>query len=121
MHSDKVKGLLVDISDNIASIETYTRNMNLADFCANPLVNDAVERWFQRLTEASIQLGPTGDDLLPMHDRRAIRKFGNLLRHNYRSIRPERLWEFMENDLPALKHDTITALAIFPDPDERDD
>jgi hypothetical protein len=29
--------------------------------------------------------------------------------------------EFMENDLPALKHDTINALATLPDPDERDD
>ena len=105
MHSDKKLSLRHDIVENAERIEGYVHGISFIELAKNQLIKDAVERCFQRLTEASIQLGPDADEILPMHDRQAIRKFGNLLRHHYRSVRAESLWEFIELDLPSLKHD----------------
>ena len=118
MHSDKAASLLRDIIENIERIEQYTDGMNPSTFRQDQLVLDAVERCFQWLTEASIQLGPLGNDYLPMQDRTALRKFGNFLRHHYNHVDADTLWELIELDLPSLKHDCHAALdAHFPSDD----
>jgi uncharacterized protein with HEPN domain len=105
LHSDKKLSLLHDIVENAERIEGYVHGISFIEFAKNQLIKDAVERCFQRITEASIQLGADAAKFFPSQDTPAMRQFGNILRHEYRLDRSDFLWEFIELDLPSLKHD----------------
>ena len=92
-----------DILDNIRSIEQYTSGMKKKAFIANNLVIDAVERCLSRISEAAKKLGTSAETLAPDQPWAKIRGLGNLLRHEYDSIRRSILWEIVSEDLPSLR------------------
>jgi uncharacterized protein with HEPN domain len=71
----RVPRRLQDIIDNARAIFGYTDGMDLTAFEENRRVYDAAER---------------------------IRSFGNALRHEYDTIREDRLFEIVRIDLPGL-------------------
>ena len=89
--------------ENAEAIFEYTRGMSIEQFEADRRTYDAVERCFQRLSEASVRLNPTVLDLMPEVPWQQVRALGNRLRHEYDAIQEERLWEIILQDLPALK------------------
>jgi uncharacterized protein with HEPN domain len=73
----------------------------------------AVERLFQRITEAVIQIGTDamreiGEDIPVAR----IRAFGNRLRHEYRAIDPMLLLQTAREDLPQLRAAPARALEV---------
>lgn len=92
-----------DILDNIQAIEQYTNGMNKKAFLANNLVIDAVERCLSRISEAAKKLGTSAEALAPGQPWSKIRGLGNLLRHQYDSIRRSILWEIVTEDIPSLR------------------
>ena len=92
----------LDILDNIRLIETYLLGMDRAAFDADSRTRDAIERCLERLSEAAAKLGAQADELAPGPPWRAVRAFGNVLRHAYDQIDPARIWEIATQDLPPL-------------------
>lgn len=76
--------------------------MDLTAFEENRLVYDAVERCLERIAEAAAKLGDMTVHLMPDQPWRKNRAFGNVLRHEYDSIREDRLFDIVRTDLPGL-------------------
>jgi uncharacterized protein with HEPN domain len=94
MPTERLVLRLQDIRDNVARIETYTADLTLAEFEADPRTVDAVERCLERISEAARKLGPGYDDTRPDLDLPALRALGNRLRHECDRMAPRRLWAF---------------------------
>lgn len=95
MPSKRASRRFQNILDNIESIQRYTRGMQQGKFVANNLVVDAVERCLSRISEAARKLGVSAEDLAPGQPWAKIRGLGNLLRHEYDTIRWPVLWEIV--------------------------
>lgn len=93
--------------------------MRPEEFVANNLVVDAVERCLSRISEAAKKLGAAAEDLALGQPWPKIRGLGNLLRHEYDTIRRSVLWEIVTEDLPSLQEACKNALARLPDKDKR--
>jgi uncharacterized protein with HEPN domain len=77
--------------------------MTLEQFISDDAMRAATERFLEVVCEASRHLP---DDIKQRESGIAWRKmidFGNVLRHAYRSTKPEVVWEIVQNDLPTLK------------------
>jgi uncharacterized protein with HEPN domain len=93
---------LQDIVFNVEAIRRYTKGLNKQTFARNDLVVDAVERCLGRISEAAKKLGPQAEILAPDQPWREIRSLGNLLRHEYDTIRRDDLWAIVKRDLSSL-------------------
>ncbi len=91
----------------IAGIERMTRNKSLNDYADNVDGAAAVERHFERLSEASRHLPDSIKQEHPEIPWRAVADLGNVLRHAYDQVLDERIWRIVEKDLPALKNAVV--------------
>ncbi|HEX7774981.1 MAG TPA: HepT-like ribonuclease domain-containing protein [Parvibaculum sp.] len=94
---------LNDIVEQIARIESHVAGMDLDAFCASTLTQDAVERCFERICEASRKIGAGLDAKYPEVDFPNLRKFGSILRHDYDDVDTDFIWHFVIRRLPLLK------------------
>ena len=97
------------IADWIAG---YIDDRGFAEFLADRMTRDAVERCLERITEAAVRIGPDRMEKiapgLPLHE---VRGLGNVLRHAYEAIDPKLIWDTVQNDLPPLRAACERALA----------
>ncbi len=94
---------LTDIRDAIRRIERYTAGKDLASFRRDDLVNGAVERCLEIVSEASRRLP---DDLKTRHADipwRKVAGLGNVFRHEYDAVSTPLVWEIVREHLPPLK------------------
>jgi len=91
-----------DIIDNVRAIQRYTAGMDLGAFQRDQKTYDAVERCLERISEAVAKLGDLAPVLMPNQPWPEIRALGNRLRHEYDTIREDRLWAIVQTDLPPL-------------------
>jgi uncharacterized protein with HEPN domain len=75
----------------------------------------AVEHGFLIISEAARTLPTAMTEAHPEVDWSAIRGFGNVLRHDYQQITPERLWATMRDYLPGLQRAIMALRQSFPD------
>ncbi len=78
-------------------------------FMRSDLVQDAVVRNLQTLSESSQRLSDEVKNTQSHIDWRAITGFRNILVHDYMGLDLETIWLVIENDLPALK-DALSAM-----------
>ena len=93
--------LLDHIRECIERIEEYTGGEQSV-FFESHLVQDAVVRNLQTLSESAQRLSQTlkdGEQGVPW---RAVSGFRNVLVHGYLGIDLEMVWSVVENDLPEL-------------------
>ncbi len=114
MPSERRRQRLADILDNVARIRTYTAGMDKGAFLDSALVQDAVERCFERIAEAARKLGDVYDEEFPDAGLKALRHFGSVLRHDYEAVHPELIWGYVERRLDALQAMAEGALAGLP-------
>jgi uncharacterized protein with HEPN domain len=100
-----------DILDNIGAIRRYTKGLTKTTFAKNDLVVDAVERWLSRISEAATKLGKQAELRAPDQPWKQIRGLGNLLRHEYDTIRRDDLWIIVRQDLSSLHRACAKAAA----------
>ena len=86
----------------ITTIGDYTAGKTLADFQSDRLLADAVERNIERLSEASRHLTDELKAGYPDIPWREIADIGNVLRHAYDRVAPERIWQIITDDLAHL-------------------
>ena len=94
---------LTDILNAIGSIERATHGMDVAKFIEDEIVRGATERFLTIACEAALKLPERIKQQAPHIDWREMNNFANLLRHAYHSTNPNKVWEILQNDIPALK------------------
>src|SRR5690242_16137182 len=71
---------------------------------------NAVERCLERISEAASKLSTEAERLAPGPPWRAVRSFGNVMRHAYDQVEPDRIWEIVTRDLPLIESAVTAAL-----------
>ena len=83
--------------------------MTAQKFSADQMLIDATERCLSRISEAAVKLGDEADVLAPGLAWNDIRGLGNHLRHGYRGVRHEDIWQIVSEDLVPLREGCIAA------------
>lgn len=87
----------------IAAIQSYTRGKPFDAYRADRMLQDAVERNIERLSEASRHVPEALKRLAPAVPWREIAGIGNILRHDYDGVDDAVIWNLVRNDLEALR------------------
>jgi len=101
MKDDKL--YLIHIVECIARIESYVRETDKETFKNTPLIQDAVIRNLQTMAESTQHLSEQIKQSQPKMDWYRIAGFRNVLVHDYLGVDLERIWNIIENEIPALK------------------
>ena len=103
---------LTDIVRNCDSILEYTTGLDLDGYMDAPqMLRDAVERCFQRISEAAYKLGEYLDSLYPDVDWEGARGVGNILRHQYDEVENPTIWFGIIEDVPKLRQAAMDEIA----------
>lgn len=116
MPSERPAQRLADIVFNVDRINSHVGGLAYDDYLASPLVQDAVERCFARISEAAAKLGDTMDARYPHIPWIDIRSFGNRLRHAYDDVDARIIWAAIQTDLQPLRDACEAALAESQSP-----
>ena len=100
---------LIHILEAIERVEEYTRDGE-ETFLEDHKTQDAVLRNLHTLAESTQRIS----DTLKAHhtevEWRILSAFRNVVVHDYLGISLDRIWDTIENDLPALKKDIAAIL-----------
>ncbi len=99
---DKVR--LQHILDAISEIETYTENVDFAQFSSNSMLFNACIRQLEIVGEAVNRLS---DDLIannPDVEWRKVTGLRNMLIHEYFGIDDKLIWAIIHKNIPDLKN-----------------
>jgi uncharacterized protein with HEPN domain len=114
MDVERVRDRLRHILEAIAAIERLTARKTLADYSTNPDMAAAVERYIERLSEASRHVPDELKASQPQMEWRAIADIGNVLRHTYDRVSDRRVWQIITDDLAPLRTAVEKMLAELP-------
>jgi uncharacterized protein with HEPN domain len=78
--------------------------MDASAFLASSLVQDAVIRNLQVMAESTQRLSDRLKDSQPAIDWYKLAGFRNVLAHDYLGVDVEKVWDIVEDELPALKN-----------------
>ena len=118
MSSERVAQRLADILKNIDRIENHVSGTTKTKFLDDDLLNDGVERCLERIAEAARKIGDRFDGQYTDINLHALRRLGSILRHDYDTIRPELIWDFVKNEIPKLKKMAKTEGRVSEDHNE---
>jgi uncharacterized protein with HEPN domain len=93
---------LIDIREEIAGIQSLTKDADLRAFSASWGMKRAVEHALLIIAEAAKHLPQSMKDARPEVPWSKIHGLGNLLRHEYRHVDPEVLWSIVIGQLDEL-------------------
>lgn len=94
---------LTDIADSIDRIEQYTAGLSRAEFAADRLRRDAVERCIEIISEARRRIPADLKARHPGIPWPQIAAIGNIFRHEYDEVSPALVWEVVSLHLPELR------------------
>ena len=100
---------LIHIRECIERVVEYTAD-GKAEFLANRMVQDAVLRNLQLLSESTRRLSDELRRAHPGTDWAGIAGFRNVLVHDYLGVNIARVWEIIEKNLPALREQIAAML-----------
>ena len=114
MPSEKPEQRLEDMLENIGRIRAYVQDRTREEYLGDTMVQDAVERCFERITEAARKIGDRFDSDRPEAEFPNLRKFGSVLRHDYDRVNPVLMWAFTQERLDILESNVHRILGGFP-------
>jgi uncharacterized protein with HEPN domain len=94
---------LIHISECIERIEKFISAGGKEAFMGSDLIQDAVIRNLQTMSESTTRLSDELQGKYPEVEWFKIRGFRNVLVHDYLGVDLARIWNIIENDLPKLK------------------
>lgn len=99
---DRQRDWLEQMAREIAAARRLATVHTRESLFADEVALAALERFVERISEASRRLDPTlkrHEPTIPWAD---IAGIGNVLRHNYDGVNPVLLWNILTDDLPEL-------------------
>jgi len=107
--------LLEDIRDAAAFIREVAKGKNLADYGADRVLRQAIERNFEIVGEAIKRLAQhDAETAARIDDYRQIIAFRNVLIHGYDLVDHALVWSTIESEIPTLLRDVEALLASKP-------
>ena len=103
---------LIHIREAIERIEEYTEDGE-ESFLGDRKTQDAVLRNLHTLAESAQRISSDLKAKTSQVEWRTLSAFRNVVVHNYLGISLDRIWDIVENDLPALKENVTTILISF--------
>lgn len=107
------KQRLLHIQDAIRLVEEFLSNLNEADFRASALHRSAVERQLEIMGEAANAISDELKNSFPEVDWQPIRRFRNVIVHEYFGVSTQILWGVVQKELPTLKEQIDRILRIL--------
>jgi len=102
-HTDRDQTYISHMIECIQRIENYV-NTDKESFTNTELLQDAVTRVLQVMSESSQRLSEQAKGKCPEIDWRSISGFRNILVHDYLGgIDNELIWQVIQQELPSLK------------------
>jgi len=102
-HTDRDQTYISHMIECIQRIESYV-NTDKESFTNSELLQDAVTRVLQVMSESSQRLSEHAKGKSPEVDWRSISGFRNILVHDYLGgIDNELIWQVIKQELPSLK------------------
>lgn len=103
MGHDAVRERLGHMLDAISDIERLTAGTTLAEYSKSRDNVAAVERYVERLSEASRHIPDHLKDRFPHVHWRGLADIGNVLRHAYDQVVDAEVWRAATRDLAPLR------------------
>ena len=121
MAARRVAARLRHMLDAAIAAERLVAGKSVEDYRADPDLAAAVERYLERLSEASRHVPEELKAKHPTIDWRGVADIGNVLRHAYGQVSEHRVLDAVTEDLPALKAAIEAMLAELARGRGRDD
>ena len=115
MPSENPRQRLENMRENIKRIRTYVKGRTRDEYLDDTMVQDAVERCFERIAEAARKIGDRFDADQPEAEFLKLREFGSVLRHDHDRINPVLMWTFTQNRLDILESAARSFMDELPD------
>jgi uncharacterized protein with HEPN domain len=110
----ETKKYLEDIAQAAEPIAQFAAGKTLGDYMENPMLRAAVERQFEIVGEALVQLTKRDATVAArISEHQRIIAFRNVLIHGYNNVDHLLVWGVVESKLGALRRD-VTALLAEP-------
>ena len=103
------KFYLIHIMECVTNIENFTVG-GRDEFLSDIKTRDAVLRNLQILSESTQRISQELKNAYPNIDWKDLSGLRNVLVHDYLGINYNRVWEFIEKELPSLKYKVETVL-----------
>ena len=91
------------MTEAINAIERLCTDKDFASYSGDPDLVAAVERYIERLSEASRNVPDELKQQHPHIDWRGVADIGNVLRHAYDQVIDQEVWEAVTKDLAPLR------------------
>ena len=102
----EAKKYLYDIQQAADRIAEFTAGQRLEDYRTNAMLRAAVERQFEIIGEALVQLAKLDEKLAArISEYRRIIAFRNILIHGYADVDDRLVWDVVETKLPVLRRE----------------
>jgi uncharacterized protein with HEPN domain len=101
---------LRDILEGIVHIDSFLIGMSFEAYRSDLRTKSAVERQLQIITEAAKRLGDDAEKLCPGPDWSGFCRMGDVLRHGYRKVDDEIVWNTIKDELPPMRGAITKAL-----------
>jgi uncharacterized protein with HEPN domain len=103
MAARRIAARLRHILDAATAAERLVAGKSVEDYRTDSDLAAAVERYLERLSEASRHIPQELEAKHPAIDWRGVADIGNVLRHAYDQVSDRRVLDAVTEDLPALK------------------
>lgn len=114
-----VRVYLDDIKECMARIEEYVGNISQATFFENPALQDAVVRRLEIIGEAVKNIPEELKAQYSAVPWKEIAGMRDVLIHEYSGVNLGRVWNTIEDDIPALKREIEAMLTSLDQTDKR--
>ena len=106
-----IRKYLFDINEACELLIQFTAGKAFSDYTASPMLRSAVERQFEIIREALVQLLRLDPSLRSrISDAGRIIAFRNRLIHGYASVADDVVWGILEANLPSLRKEVATLM-----------
>jgi len=107
----EAKKYLYDIAQAAELITQFTAGKTFSDYVNDPMLRAAVERKFEIIGEALVQLSKRDPaSAAQISEYRRIIAFRNILIHGYADVDDRLVWDIVESKLAALRLEAAALL-----------
>lgn len=106
---------LLHILEAIENVETFIASMNFDDFFESKLHRAATERQLEIIGEATAALSDELKKKYPEVEWQPIKRFRNVIVHEYFGVSIQIVWGVVQKELPLLKIQIKQILQDFTD------
>lgn len=103
MAAGRIRDRLQHMLEAVTAAERLAADKSIENYRTDRDLAAAVERYLERLSEASRHIPQAQKDKYPAIDWRGVADIGNVLRHAYDQVSDRRVLQAVIVDLPPLK------------------